>query len=527
MQPTKLETLPQYAGKGKDKPPRAPLSMRDLGLRLIGLAFIDALAVWFAIALNNNGSGLAAIILLLVTAFVNWVFISDKLYPVRWMTPGLLLLLLMVIYPIAFNIYISFTNYGTGHILSREQAVNQLKSETYPAPNSATYAWTAYRNAGGKFRVVLVNKGQGQSYIGDESGLKPYTPPNPLPNALDDYQKLTPFQAAAVGQQLQALNLKSANSSIQLTSSTEAKELVSKYSYDASSGKLTDLETGTVYTPKKGVFTSPDGKELNPGFSDLVGADNYAKIFSDDNITRPFVGVFLWTFLFAFLTVLINFSFGLGMALILNDKNLPFLTFWRLLLIVPYAVPGFITALVWSGLFSITGPIGLFSKSIFGPDFSWVSDPNWAKVMIFFVNAWLGYPYMMLISLGALQSIPTDMYEAATIDGASVLQKFRNLTLPLLLVSVAPLLLGAFAFNFNNFTLIELLTKGGPADPTTTTPAGKTDILISYTFRLAFASGKGSDLGLAATISLFIFLIIASITAFSFRFTKQLEEVNN
>ena len=102
-----------------------------------------------------------------------------------------------------------------------------------------------------------------------------------------------------------------------------------------------------------------------------------------------------------------------------------------------------------------------------------------------------------------------------------------SLTLPLLLVSVGPLLIGSFAFNFNNFGIIQLMTQGGPADPTTTTPAGRTDILISYTYRLAFGTGKGQDLGLAATISLFIFVIIAAITTFSFRYTRQLEEVLN
>jgi ABC-type sugar transport system permease subunit len=134
---------------------------------------------------------------------------------------------------------------------------------------------------------------------------------------------------------------------------------------------------------------------------------------------------------------------------------------------------------------------------------------------------------MMLICLGALQSIPADIYEAATIDGANRVQKFFSLTLPLLLVSVGPLLIGSFAFNFNNFGIIQLITQGGPADPTTTTPAGRTDILISYTYRLAFGTGKGQDLGLAATVSLFIFVIIAAITTFSFRYTRQLEEVLN
>ncbi|HSH22360.1 MAG TPA: ABC transporter permease subunit, partial [Candidatus Caenarcaniphilales bacterium] len=135
------------------------------------------------------------------------------------------------------------------------------------------------------------------------------------------------------------------------------------------------------------------------------------------------------------------------------------------------------------------------------------------------------YPYMLLVSLGALQSIPSEIYEAAQIDGASPVQRFRSITFPLLLVALAPLLIGAFAFNFNNFTLIELVTEGGPPTPGAQTPAGQTDILISYSFRLAFASGRGQDYAFAAAISLVIFVIVAAITLFNFRFSRRLTEI--
>lgn len=511
----------------RQTPERIPLNLTAWVLRLGGLAFIDGIAIWFALTIYNRQNNLVMpVVLLLVTALVNYIFLSDRLYPIRWLTPGLLMLLLMVIYPLGYNIYISFTNNSGGHTLSREQVVDQLKQQTFQPANAITYAWTAYRNGNGEYKIVLQNKAQNKSFIGDEHGLQPYTAPDPLPNSIDGYNKLTTFQAAA-GEQLAKLNLKSGALSIQITSSTEAKELSAKYSYSAASGQLSDLETNIVYTPVRGTFTAPDGKTLSPGFTDVVGLDNYGKVFSDNNITGPFISVFIWTFIFAGLSVLLTFSVGLGMALILNDDQLPLRTLFRVLLFIPYTIPGFISALIWAGLFSIIGPIGEISKSVLGQDFSWFSDPNAAKAMILFVNTWLGYPYMMLICLGALQSIPAEIFEAATIDGASRVQKFWNLTLPLLLVSVGPLLIGSFAFNFNNFGIIQLMTQGGPDDPGTTTPAGKTDILISYTYRLAFASGKGSDLGLAATISLFIFIIIAAITTFSFRYTKQLEEVLN
>jgi ABC-type sugar transport system permease subunit len=117
------------------------------------------------------------------------------------------------------------------------------------------------------------------------------------------------------------------------------------------------------------------------------------------------------------------------------------------------------------------------------------------------------------------------MYEAADIDGAPPGLQFRSLTLPLLLVSVAPLLIGSFSFNFNNFTLIDLYAQGGPPIVGAATPAGQTDILISYTYRLAFGGGQGADYGLASAIALFIFTIVALITIFNFRYTRQLEEL--
>jgi ABC-type sugar transport system permease subunit len=156
----------------------------------------------------------------------------------------------------------------------------------------------------------------------------------------------------------------------------------------------------------------------------------------------------------------------------------------------------------------------------------WFTDPTWSKVGILLVNLWLGFPYMMLICSGALQSIPTDIYEAAEVDGATHWQSFWRITLPLLLIAVGPLLIASFTFNFNNFTVIYAYNEGRPPIPDTATPAGYTDILISYTFRLAFESGRGADYGYANAITIVIFLIVASITVFQYRFMGMWEEVS-
>jgi arabinogalactan oligomer/maltooligosaccharide transport system permease protein len=160
---------------------------------------------------------------------------------------------------------------------------------------------------------------------------------------------------------------------------------------------------------------------------------------------------------------------------------------------------------------------------LFGSNvFSWLPFITWPRIAVVLVSVWLTTPYFFLVSLGALQSIPDELTEAARVDGGGAWQIFRRVTLPLLLVAVAPLMIASFAFNFNNFNNVYLLTGGGPYN-TASSIAGNTDILISYTYKLAIASGKGNDYGLASAVGIIIFLIVATISGFSFWRTKSLE----
>jgi ABC-type sugar transport system permease subunit len=197
----------------------------------------------------------------------------------------------------------------------------------------------------------------------------------------------------------------------------------------------------------------------------------------------------------------------------------------RSLLLIPYAIPAFLSVPIWVGLLNPQfGVISQFMLNTFGWVPPWFADPFWSKVGILMIQLWLGFPYMFVIVTGALQALPKDVYEAADLDGAESWSQFRFITLPLLLITMGPLLVASFAFNFNNFVVIYLYNEGGPPMAGTSSPVGHTDILATYTYRVAFASGRGADLGYAAAITVVIFLILLVITFFQFRFTNLLEE---
>ncbi|WP_347240614.1 ABC transporter permease subunit [Thermus sp.] len=256
----------------------------------------------------------------------------------------------------------------------------------------------------------------------------------------------------------------------------------------------------------------------------FVGLRSFAFILSQAN--QALLPVFLWNLVFATATVLLNALLGLVLGLILNNKGLKLRNFYRTVLIVSWALPGVITVQVWVALLNynfgavnrLLGVLGVYP-------IPWLNDPDWAKVAVLLVNLWLGFPYMMTATLGALSTIPDELYEAAKVDGATPWQALFGITLPLLEKPMLPILLSSFAFNFNNFYLIYLLTGGGPAQEGRLATAQATDILISWAYKTAFSAEGQSAYGLGAAISLVIFAITVLISLVNFRATGALREV--
>lgn len=271
-----------------------------------------------------------------------------------------------------------------------------------------------------------------------------------------------------------------------------------------------------------GFFRDDSGEILSPGWSVGIGWQNFIKIATYDGISEPMLQIFIWTCLFAFLSMVFTFSLGTGLAVLLDWKHLAGRNVYRVLLILPYAVPSFISILVFKGLFNQNfGEINLILSQVLGIKPEWFTSPLLAKTMLLIVNTWLGFPYWMLLAGGFIQSIPQDQYKAAALEGSGVMRNFFKITLPQILTPSVPLLIANFAFNFNNIVLILLLTSGGPDIVGTLIPAGTTDLLGSFTYRIAFQD-SGQDFGLAGAISTLIFILTGAIAYVNFKFMQRL-----
>jgi ABC-type sugar transport system permease subunit len=506
-------------------------------IRIIFLLLFDGAAVWFIQNALSKGFDQLAIVIGIIAVMFTLIFLLPQAYPLRWMAIGLGFLILFTIYPIIFTIYVAFTNYGDGHLLTKEQAIPLIEKQLYLPETGKSYSWTAFRSETGDYVLWLINP-QGETFLAKPG--EPITPAKPgdpgigeadnkgIPRSIEGYQRLNTLLAAA---DKNLPNIKfglEGDQVIQIRNPSEAAELQIRFKYDPATDTVVDQSNGEIYYNVNGTFTSRTGKTIAPGFRTVIGWKNFRDFLTSPALRGPLAQIITWNFIFPTISVLSTFALGLAIAIMFNDPDFPFKKLIRSLLIIPYTIPGLISIIIWRGLLnSEFGIINYWLRDWFGVAPRWTTEPFWAQVAILLVNLWLGYPYMMLISSGALQSIPSDIYEAAVIDGATSWQRFRHITLPLLLIAVGPLLIASYVFNFNNFNLIYLFIAGGPPIPNAATQAGYTDILISYVYKLAFESGgRGVQYGLASAISIVVFLIVGVITLFQYRFTNMWEEAS-
>ena len=478
-----------------------------------------------AFAKKETEIGIFLVLSIIVIAIT---YLTNISIPLKFFLPGILFLTAFVIGPIIYTVVMSTFQYQTGNYISKDQAIERVQMLGI-APDEAN---TTFDVVVGKYNnkiAILASDPINQRYLLSTSSEKIellasllVIDENGVAREASDFAPADSDEIARLDNEISTTRFKyEGEYFIMLEGSSVGAVARQVLDYDASADKFINLVDGSEYLDNGvGNYANSANPEdvLQPGWRSPIWFSHYLDLVRNESVRNPLFAVFIWTVVFAFLTVLTQFALGLLVAMAMN-KPIKGRRVYRSIFILPYAIPSIMSILVWGGMFNTEfGAI----NALLGTDIAWFQSATFARVAVILVNLWLGFPYFYLITSGAMQAIPSELSEAAAIDGASPRQVFARITLPLLLKIVTPLLIASFAFNFNNFNLIFLLTGGGPRNELDGQIAGATDILISYTYKIAFGSNV-QDLGLASAISVIIFIIIASISLFGVRKSKVLD----
>lgn len=532
-QPTETVTTTDRKRARAARDSHATHTGRGFFIKLIIMMLIDALGVYIILAAWASQQTIILAVMVFLLIAVNIVYFSKRMLPMKYLTPGLIFLLVYQIFVVGYTGYVAFTNYGDGHNSTKADAISAILAQNQRRVEGSEALPLAVVEKGQELGFAVIDKGE----VKVGSMKEPLTP---APGATVEGNRVTEVPGWEVlplgdvlSRQKEVMDLKVPVSDDPNQGSIGTQDAMTGYAYvpqmryDEDADTMTDLQSGTVYRPNdSGNFESEDGATLATGWRVFTGFENFTTAFGDSRYAGPFFKVLLWTFAFAFLSVASTFFLGLFLAIVMNDERMKGRKIYRTLMLLPYAFPAFLTALLFKGM--LNTDFGFMNQVLLGGStIEWLNDPWLAKLSILLVNLWMGFPYMFLICTGALQAIPDDVIEAATMDGASRVRIFWSVTMPLLLVAVAPLLISSFAFNFNNFNLVYMLTGGGPRFIDTSAPVGATDILISMVYSIAgLDGGAAKNYGLASALSIVIFLIVGTISVISFKKTRTLEEIN-
>lgn len=492
---------------------------------LVSVGIVNGYAT---ILMYSRGELAFALLTVILTTLALYIFGSKKTYAHRYIYPGVAGMILFILFPLVYTTSLAFTNYSAKNQLSFERAQSVLMDRTFQSGES--YPFNLYKTDTG-YRIIVTNGNQllaSEYFSMNDHQIEGNIELNPVVQLEGEKEKIKAIiKNRSI---LNEINLIMPNGkSIHMSGLRKFAAVEPLYTMQPDGETLLNNETGGTLKPNMevGFYQAVDengqftGNTISPGFVVNIDTANFERVWKDDGIKEPFIGIFIWTVVFSALSVLLTLIIGLVLASVVQWEALKGRAAYRVLLILPYAVPAFISILIFKGLFNQSfGEINMVLEALFGISPAWFSDPITARTMVVIVNTWLGFPYMMILCMGLLKAIPDDLYEASAIDGAGPLKNFTKITLPLMIKPLTPLLIASFAFNFNNFVMIYLLTGGGPNMIGTTEPAGYTDLLVSYTYRIAFEGSGGQDFGLASAIATIIFLLVGGLALLNLRFTK-------
>jgi maltose/maltodextrin transport system permease protein len=501
-------------------------------------------ALWIVFRIYASGQVLWAVFALALFGVGFFVYLSNVAFAYRYLFPGLAGMLVFVAFPLLYTVQIGFTNYSSSNLLTFQRATDYLLDQTAPGEGQGL-SFTLHAD-GDEYRILLAPRHEdddeedpaklaalrSKSFLSPPMALLNAAPPaqmsmTALKDASFQINDALPLSVVLRHRRVLAqIKLKLPDGTLLSYAGTREFAPLERVWKTGEAGALTKIKTGEVFKPNMstGFYESAAGERLLPGFKVGIGFGNYSRMIGDPDFRGPFFSIFLWTVAFAALTVVFSLAVGFTLAVLLNWEDLKYRGVYRTLLFLPYAVPAFISILVFKGLFNQNfGEINAILGFVLGIKPAWFADPTLAKTMLVIVNTWLGYPYMMVLCTALIKAIPADLYEASAIAGAGPWTNLSKITLPLVIKPLTPLLIASFAFNFNNFVLIALLTGGRPDFLNTRVPAGTTDILVSYTYRIAFQD-SGQNFGLAAAVSTVIFFLVAMLSLANLKLAKANEE---
>lgn len=502
--------------------PKGKSWVRTLGARAIlaVIAFAFLYVVW---SLYLAGEPLFAAISFALAIAIVILFGWARFYTWRFVFPGVAAVAIFIVLPVLYTSGIGFTNYSASNILPFERVQQIHLSQMVEAPDSARpFALTA------DMRLYFPPHNGETGLITPSLDLTKSTPNAPTRTAASPVNE-APKDVVALKQiiqnraALQAVEVTLPHGGALTMSGLREFSSTTPFYTLGENGVLTGAD-GSELVPnhEKGFYQNEQGELVTPGWPVAVGFQNFEKVLLSEGVRQPMLEIFIWTVVFAFLSMVLTSAVGTVLAVVLEWEHLAFKKYYQLFLILPYAVPAFISILVFRGLFNQNfGEINLILNGIFGIAPDWFTNPMLSRSMLLIVNTWLGFPYWMLLVAGFLQAVPRDHFKAAALENSGPVRNFFAITLPQIFPPMVPLLIANFAFNFNNIVLVLLLTRGGPDIPGTVIPAGSTDLLGSFTFRIAFQN-SGQDFGLAGAISTLIFIITGIIAFANFRAMQKL-----
>ena len=469
---------------------------------------------------------------LISSGLIVYIYSVSKKVPGKYLLPGVLLLFLFHIYPAIYSGVVAFTNDSNGHQISKPQAIDAIIQDSkVPVDSIEPIRYFTALEVSTKKVFTIFQYPQSTFWAGNTESLEPLSASSISINDDGAIKKASGFkilnqsQTSENAAELQNMVIHFKNGISFAPQDLETLQAFKpSFIYSESKDELTNVMTGDRYFPNdNGQMVNSSGDLLYPGWKANIGWRNFTSVVNDEDIRKPLAAVLAWTIFNAILLVVLSFLFGLVLALVFNSPHLRSKRVYRTIFIIPLAIPSVLSVLVWSALFQ--GENGIINR-LFHTTTPWLTSSIWARVAVLIVEIWISFPYMFLISTGAIQAIPNEIVEAAEIDGASPFKTFSLIKLPLVMRTLAPLLVASFAMALNNFGVIYLLTGGGPTFSNSNGNAGATDILISYTYKLAFNSQEGNNYGLASALSILNFLLIALISIYGLRRMKTMEGIN-